>query len=630
MKANIFYIILLLNLSVFSQTKSQINDIISNYDLDKLETISNTFNTDHKTQLEKLERLANINNWALSYSDEDGTKYQLRRVYNGKPIYIQTSNATASTSTRAKFLYNNGGLGLNIEGQNMIGHVWDGGHALAGHVEFQENGSSKITLGDASTPTLSDHGTHVCGTISAVGVNQTAKGMAHKSSIISYEWTNDKAEVTTAAANGMLLSNHSYGYSVNDLPDWEYGAYVIESRRWDVISYNAPYYTTVIAAGNDGANFSGNADPLAGNYLYDKLSDNTVSKNPIVVANGQDLFINNTTGAILSPINLNNSSSQGPTDDLRIKPDITGNGTSVYSPIGTSNTSYASYDGTSMAAPSVMGSLLLLQQLYNDTNGQFAYAATIKGLALHTADDGGSVIGPDSRFGWGYMNTKKSAEIIISSDAIIEEKVINQGGSISFEVTSNGVTPLIASISWTDPPANNVNYGFSNRPDPVLVNDLDIRITQNTTTHFPWKLTSVTTNDKIDNNVDPYEKIEIDNPNGTYTITINHKGTLRDNHQDYSLIVSGITYNNLSVNENNTTGIAMWPNPANEILNLSLKSNNIANVKITNLLGKIVKLVTLNNPNSNNSINISALNSGFYLITISQDNKTITNKFIKN
>ena len=64
-----------------------------------------------------------------------------------------------------------------------------------------------------------------------------------------------------------------------------------------------------------------------------------------------------------------------------------------------------------MASPNVCGSLLLLQQHFNNTNGFFMKAATLKGLALHTADDT-ETAGPDANTGWGLMNTKFAAETI--------------------------------------------------------------------------------------------------------------------------------------------------------------------------------------------------------------------------
>ena len=185
----------------------------------------------------------------------------------------------------------------------------------------------------------------------------------------------------------------------------------------------------------------------------------TTVKNNLVVANGRDAVID-LEGNLVS-MNRNTGSSEGPTDDLRIKPDITGNGTGVFSPIAGLDISYNTFSGTSMASPNVMGSLLLLQQHHQNLNGSFMKAATLKGLALHTADDitpdisnenTQSLIGPDATTGWGLMNTKVAAETISNNgfSTILLEETLLEGNTFTLTVNSDGLSPLLASISWTD------------------------------------------------------------------------------------------------------------------------------------------------------------------------------------
>ena len=113
---------------------------------------------------------------------------------------------------------------------------------------------------------------------------------------------------------------------------------------------------------------------------------------------------------------------------------------------------------------------------------------------MHTADDI-ETSGPDAVSGWGLLNTKKAAETISDNGihAIIEERTLNSGGSYRIYVRSDGQSPLMASISWTDP-LRPINPGIANNTTPVLVNDLDIRVTKGTATYSPYKLTSVSTN----------------------------------------------------------------------------------------------------------------------------------------
>jgi hypothetical protein len=240
------------------------------------------------------------------------------------------------------------------------------------------------------------------------------------------------------------------------------------------------------------------------------------------------------------------SSSQGPSDDFRIKPDISANGVKVRSSSAAwTDSNYTSKSGTSMAGANATGTLLLLQEHYNNVKGNYMRAATLKGLALHTADDGG-INGPDAEYGWGLLNAVAAAEVISKegTSTIIRELNLREGETYEIHVTTScgdDLNDLKASISWTDPegPVFTPQY---NNSDSVLVNDLDIRITKGTPIYKPWYLTGVNTNSKGDNKVDPYERIDIDNaPKGVYTIRVTHKGTLTNENQAFSLIVSGVS-----------------------------------------------------------------------------------------
>lgn len=613
-----------------SQTKSQISEITKNYNKKEILKMADEFDKIQTSQREKALKLAKIKGWKTEYTDKDGVYYALIKVSeNNTPIYYKTFNKSASRSTRANFLNTGGGLGLNIDGQDMTAHVWDGGLALATHQEFNDGaGGNRIIEGDPGEPTH-DHATHVTGTIIAAGVNPNAKGMAPEAKAVSYDWFGDVTEATLASLDGMLISNHSYGANIDDVSDWSIGAYTMDSRAWDRIMYQAPYYLMVCAAGNDGNNNSANAEPLDGNSSYDKLYDHTCSKNNIVVANGYDLSVNS-EGEIVGSINLDSSSSEGPTDDYRVKPDITGNGTSVLSCTDYSNSSYASWYGTSMASPNVAGSLLLLQQLYNQENGNFMLSSTLRGLALHNADDGG-MVGPDAKFGWGYMNTKKAAECILNNGdtAEVREFNLNDGESLSFQVTSDGTNPLKASICWTDKHSNNINTGTANLYLPPLENDLDIRLTKGGTTYEPWKLTGVNTNAKGDNTVDNFERIDIDGASGVYTVTITHKGTLVDAHQTYSLILSGITDTNIGINSNKLIDFNIWPNPTKENFNIFVNGEGKVKLTISNILGKIIKEETyINTGDYTKNVNLSNVAKGLYLVAVEKDGKVATNKLI--
>lgn len=642
-------IILFISISVFSmfflraQTKSERTEITKNYNLKKINTLAKEFKIlEIKQKKEALQKAAE-NNWPIKFIDKDGSFHELIRLSEtGRPVYYQTFNRKASLSTRAKWLNTDGGMGLNINGEAMTAYVWDGSHVNVDHIEFSNAAGdpTRATLEDTSVPDYGEygHGCHVCGTIAAYGGNVDAKGMAPKTLIKSYDWNGDTSEVISATAQGMLLSNHSYGIGVTssggpDIEDWKIGAYTSESRVWDLVAYNAPYHLKVVAAGNDGNNNYGNGDPMEGNSAYDKMIGDCVSKNTMIVAAAYDLNVDANGNPINSPT-IAGFSSEGPTDDYRVKPDITGNGVGVKSTLPWTNTSYGSMDGTSMASPNVMGSLLLLQQLNNEENGEFLLSSSLRGLALHTATDGG-MVGPDAKFGWGYLNTKKAAECILNNGTSSKMEVFDMqdGDSYTFVVSSDEVNSLQASICWTDPPGFNTanNASDANRTDPVLVHDLDIRISKGSTVYYPWRLTSVSTNDKIDNEVDNFERIDVDGATGDYTITVSHKGTLLTGNQVFSLVITGISnFINLDVNELKQSSINIWPNPSHGIFNISVEDCKELSISITDVLGKTV--LSENHKNLSNTFikqyNLNFLRSGVYFINLKDENNTITKKII--
>lgn len=537
-------VLVVLPFFLWSQTKADAAKIVSTYNLKLIKEKRDFFKKKEDIEKQKAVAYAIKNNLPIRKVNPDGTIMEIMKLSStGFPIYYETSNYNASKSTRTNHLNSGGSLGLSLNGQGMVARVWDGGTVRKTHNLF----TNRVTVVDEPTSTTYVlHSTHVTGTIMASNAQSATKGMAYQANARTFEWTNDLSEALDEVQQGMLISNHSYGVPLSTngvaLPSWYVGSYSSDARDWDEAAYLSPYYLMVAAAGNDGANDS-NLNPIA--FGYDKLTSNKTCKNNLVVANAEDAVVAN--NGTLTSVAINYSSSQGPTDDLRIKPDITGNGTDLTSAGSNNNNATATLTGTSMASPNVAGTLLLLQQHYKNLTNNFMRAATLKGLACHTADDAGTV-GPDAIFGWGLLNAKKAAETLTGNGLtswVSEENLANHQ-SYSMTVNSDGLSPLMASITWTDlPGVANLGDLPENDPTPSLVNDLDIRITKNGTTYYPWRLASDPNNPAIrtgDNNVDNVELIKIDAPTaGEYVITVTHKGSLQTGSQNYSLVITGIS-----------------------------------------------------------------------------------------
>jgi len=256
---------------------------------------------------------------------------------------------------------------------------------------------------------------------------------------------------------------------------------------------------------------------------------------------------------------MSSFSSWGPTDDGRIKPDISAKGVNMLSSTGDSNNAYSNFSGTSMATPNVSGSLILLQQHYNNLNQEFMLASTLRALALHTADEAGNDTGPDYRFGWGLLNTERAAQVISqdSNQSMIITDTLNANDVYTYTFKADGTQDIAATIAWTDPAAETLPGGNEDLATPSLVNDLDLRISNDGgATFMPWILdvaspsAAATTGDNV---VDNVEKIEIVAPTaGEYVVRVSHKGQiLIDDSQVFSLILSGIENESFMVSTTN-------------------------------------------------------------------------------
>lgn len=642
MKRFITLIFFFLILGLNAQTPKEKKRILEHSKIDKLITLKKNIIQKNKVNTKIIDDYVRKNGIAKQIL-ENGNLKEIKYIQNNKPIYVTVDNINAAISTRTNKLHNGGGLGLNLEGQGMYLAIWDSGTVLLTHQEFLNSDSSgyRVSKGETLITTTSNHGTHVAGTMVAKGTDPKAKGMAPQATITSYDWNNDSIEVIDEIANNaLLLSNHSYGIPGFDssgnvsVQPWVLGCYSSSAVEWDQIAFNAPYYLMVASAGNNG---NVNDDPnqlLAG---YDKLTHEKNAKNNLVVASAKPLVFPN--GNIL--IQEDSFSSQGPSDDGRIKPDITANGNNSYSSISTSNDAYGTSGGTSMSSPNTSGTLLLLQQYYNQLNSQFMKAATLKGLVCHTATDDTFSVGPDPELGWGFVNAEVAAEAILddsNGDALILESNIINGGIYSTTFTTDGTSELSASICWTDPAGSSKN-NLLNDSTPVLVNDLDLRLTSpdGNTIFYPWKLqlsdisAAAITGDNI---VDTIENIDITNPTaGTYTLNITHKGTLSNGSQDFSLIITGSNFT-LNTSENNFSDFSFWPNPTSDFLNFNLKSKSKDYIHITlvDIIGRSVMTKVITNPNYeiNSSIKIGDFSKGIYTLNIKQGNSTLNKKIIIN
>ena len=76
-----------------------------------------------------------------------------------------------------------------------------------------------------------------------------------------------------------------------------------------------------------------------------------------------------------------------------------------------------------------------------------------------------------------------------------------------------------------------------------------------------------------------------------------------------------------------TNDIIMYPNPSNTTVNFSFSNSKNLDVKLFDMLGRSVLKTTLSQ--ANNTVNVSNLATGAYLVQIKTDNgKTTTKRLI--
>jgi len=500
----------------------------------------------------------------------------------GFPLFTQTlSRISADTISTAK-VWPSGGHGFDLTGSPVILGIWEWHGAPRGtHDELD----SRILQRDQALSVygFSDHATTVAGTMIATGLKFFAKGMAYQATLHAYDSDHYLDELPHSARNGVWISNHSWGWTCGwtynkdeskwywcgyppHPQDYKFGLYASEAHERDQFVYSSVCCLPVWSAGNDRD--QGPLSQPVHHNIWDghEWVDSTAIRNLDGYPNGFDTIPGRTTakniltvgavhdiiGGYTQPSDVVMSwfSSFGPTDDGRIRPDLVANGTGFYGPDAKSDSSYTTDppSGTSFSAPSVAGSLGLLQHSQLDRTDQPLWASTYKGLVIHTADEAGDAPGPDYQFGWGLMNTLSAAQLmrdnaLYNSKPHIKEVTLPDGEEVVFHVTSDGTMPLRVTICWTDPPGSPPPPQLD-PPDLMLVNDLDLRVTDpSAATHFPWTLDPLnpaqpaTTGDNYRDNV---EQVHIHNTQaGLYTVTVSHKGALVNDVQDVSILVSG-------------------------------------------------------------------------------------------
>ncbi len=423
-----------------------------------------------------------------------------------------TENDEGINQHRNNVLQNSFPGGRNYDGSGVGVSVGDGGVVDRDHVDFHGR-LNRSTANGAS------HATHVAGTVTGAGnINPRARGQAPGADLWGYDGYGDISNMGTIYNEGVgvRVTNHSLGQG-------EINSYNSSSRTSDLNNENYPAVVHVHSAGNSGRENFGVIGAGAG---WGNITGGyKAAKNCI------------TTGNLTDQDGLSASSSRGPLEDGRIKPDVCAKGTGVFST--NPDNAYGNSSGTSMASPGACGTVANLIQAYRENNNnQDPPTGLTKCILLNTADDLDD-IGPDFRTGWGRINGYRAVKVIENNHFTSGSISNGQSQTVDFELPAN-VAQLKLMVYWKDPAA-------SSSASIALINDLDINVTGGGSTHYPWVLsTNVNSASAVDapatrgastfdrrNNV---EQVTIDNPSqGTYTVNIDGFN-VPDGPQEYFVV----------------------------------------------------------------------------------------------
>ena len=183
--------------------------------------------------------------------------------------------------------------------------------------------------------------------------------------------------------------------------------------------------------------------------------------------------------------------------------------------------------------------------------------------------------------------------------------VAPNGGDFSVGISSTGST---ADATWP----NDLTYGTSYRA--TVMYDQDANMAQ------LWIDASTETDTSIlgDDEDDPGTAIN------SFAVR-QSDSDLNETIIFDNLIVSQSFNETLSTRENQIEGFSMYPNPTKTgFVTISSLNNDAMNVQVFDVLGKRVKNQIL----TNNTLNVSDLNTGIYILKLTQNNASITKKLV--
>ena len=410
---------------------------------------------------------------------------------------------------------------------------------------------TQFGLDPSPADTNAGHGTHIAVTVVGDGTgDSSAQGVAPGANMVMYALEHDPtgtfgrigsiydilrdAEQMTAR-----ISVNAWGLNGN------YGQYTADARSVDLFVHDRADLTPLFSIGDNGGQGAS------------QITSPSTAKNTIAIGAS-------TTGAggTVAAGEVANFSSQGPSLDGRVKPDLVAPGVGVCSglaeeakfPAGpsclsgshsTGNSYYMELSGTSQATAVASGVAALTREFIREQAGVSSPTSSlVKAALINGAQDLGTPDIPNANEGWGQVDLSRTVLPMDGTTPLNtffdDNKPLSPGFGLLYSFSLDPSHGVDITLAWTD------EAGSANAPQnqPRLVNNMDLVLVDPSGVEWIGNqfAAGVTTSGGTADDINNVERIRIpagaiSAGQGQWILKVLHSGGTT---QDFGLVMSAV------------------------------------------------------------------------------------------